>query len=194
VNGNRTGAANQKHQARNNANAGSRTNNRAATKHAYTANRGPSGNRSAANRGTSQVRTANTAKSYAHPNSAGANVRRPSTGNLHGLQASMRGGGFRGAGGGGRGRRSDLRLKHDIALLGRLDNGIGVYSFIYNGGHKVYVGVIAQQVRPIRPDAVLRGSDGYLRVRYDKLDFKFQTYDRWAATDARMQHRARLLP
>ena len=39
------------------------------------------------------------------------------------------GGGFRGGGGGGRGgggRRSDIALKHDIVLLGRLDNGSGL--------------------------------------------------------------------
>jgi hypothetical protein len=194
--GNRTGAAgNQKHQARNNANAGNRTNNRASTKHTSIANRGPSGNRSTANRGTnrgtSQIRTTNVARSYARPNPAGGGVR-PSTGSLHGLQASVRGGGLRAGGGGRGGRRSDLRLKHGITLLGRLDNGIAVYSFIYNGGRTTYVGVIAQQVRAIRPDAVLRGSDGYLRVRYDKLGFKFQTYDRWMAAGAQTPPYARL--
>jgi hypothetical protein len=44
--------------------------------------------------------------------------------------------------------------------------------------------VIAQEVQAVRPDAVLRGSDGYLRVRYDVLGVKFQTYDRWLATGA----------
>ena len=38
------------------------------------------------------------------------------------------GGGFRGGG-----RRSDARLKHDVMLLGHLDNGIGFYRFSYNG-------------------------------------------------------------
>ena len=27
------------------------------------------------------------------------------------------------------------------------------------------------------PEAVVRGGDGYLRVRYDKLGVKFQTYE-----------------
>src|ERR1700716_3158048 len=31
------------------------------------------------------------------------------------------------------GRRSDMMLKHDILLLGRLDNGLGFYRFRYNG-------------------------------------------------------------
>jgi hypothetical protein len=93
------------------------------------------------------------------------------------------GGGFGGGGGGGRGggRRSDVRLKHDIALVGRLDNGLGLYRFSYNGSDKAYVGVMAQEVQMTFPEAVVRGRDGYLRVFYDKLGLKFQTYDRWIA-------------
>jgi hypothetical protein len=36
---------------------------------------------------------------------------------------------------------------------------------------------MAQEVQTVMPSAVLRGSDGYLRVSYDKLGLKFQTYD-----------------
>src|SRR5207248_1963395 len=86
------------------------------------------------------------------------------------------GGGFRGGGGGG-GRRSDVALKHDVMLLGRLDNGLGFYRFSYNGSDKAYVGVIAQEVRGVMPEAVMRGRDGYLRVFYDKLGLTFETYD-----------------
>jgi hypothetical protein len=106
--------------------------------------------------------------------------------------ARMGGGGFRGGGGGrgggrgGGGRRSDVRLKHDIAFLGFLDNGIGLYRFTYNGEVKAYVGVMAQEVQTIVPEAVVRGRDGYLRVFYDKLGVKFQTYDRWIASGARV--------
>jgi hypothetical protein len=75
-------------------------------------------------------------------------------------------------------------LKHDISLLGHLDNGLGFYRFSYNGSDKAYVGVMAQEVQTVMPAAVLRGSDGYLRVFYDKLGLKFQTYDRWAASGA----------
>ena len=94
------------------------------------------------------------------------------------------GGGGRGGGGGG-GRRSDADLKHDIVFLSRLNNGIGLYRFVYNGSdNTAYVGVIAQEVQAVRPDAVRRGSDGYLRVYYDKLGVKFQTYDAWRASGA----------
>jgi endosialidase-like protein len=95
-----------------------------------------------------------------------------------------RGGGGRGGGGRGGGRRSDLRLKHDVALLGRLDDGLGFYRFAYNGSDKEYVGVIAQEVLAKVPGAVTRGSDGYLRVFYDKLGVKFQPYAQWIAAGA----------
>ena len=94
------------------------------------------------------------------------------------------GGGHRGGGGRGGGRRSDLNLKHDVVLLGRLDNGLGYYRFAYNGSDKAYVGVIAQEVQVVRPDAVTRGSDGYLRVYYERLGLKFRTYDNWTASGA----------
>ena len=115
--------------------------------------------------------------------------------------AGMRGGGFGGGrgggfGGGGRGgggarrggggRRSDMRLKHDIVLLGRLDDGLGYYRFVYNGGHTAYVGVMAQEVRAVAPEAVSRGADGYLRVSYDLLGLPFETYQQWIATGAHL--------
>jgi Chaperone of endosialidase len=81
---------------------------------------------------------------------------------------------------------SDIRLKHDITLLGRLNDGLGFYRFTYNGGHTAYVGVMAQEVQTVMPEAVVRGSDGYLRVFYDKLGLKFQTYDEWVASGGRM--------
>jgi hypothetical protein len=96
------------------------------------------------------------------------------------------GGGFGGGRGGGGGRRSDVALKHDILLLGRLDNGIGFYRFAYHGSDRSYVGVMAQEVQSVMPAAVMRGRDGYLRVAYDKLGVRFQTYDRWIATGAQV--------
>jgi Protein of unknown function (DUF3300)/Chaperone of endosialidase len=96
------------------------------------------------------------------------------------------GGGGRGGGGRGGGRRSDIRLKHDIALLGHLDNGLGFYRFSYNGSDKVYVGVMAQEVQSVMPEAVIRGRDGYLEVLYDRLGLPFQTYQEWIALGARV--------
>ena len=95
------------------------------------------------------------------------------------------GGGGRGGRGGG-GRRSDVTLKHDITLLGHLDNGLGFYRFSYHGSDRAYVGVMAQEVQTVMPEAVVRSRDGYLEVFYEKLGLKFQTYDRWIASGARV--------
>jgi hypothetical protein len=92
------------------------------------------------------------------------------------------GGGFRGGGG----RRSDIALKHDIVLLGHLANGLGYYRFSYLGSSKAYVGVMAQEVQIVMPDAVTRGSDGYLRVYYDQLGLKLRTYNDWLSAGAKI--------
>jgi Protein of unknown function (DUF3300) len=94
-----------------------------------------------------------------------------------GFSGGGRGGGGRGGGGGG--RRSDVALKENIMLLGHLDNGLGVYRFSYYDSDKTYVGVMAQEVQTVMPDAVVRGRDGYLRVHYEKVGTPFQTYDKW---------------
>lgn len=104
------------------------------------------------------------------------------------------GGGGRGGGRGGGGRRSDIRVKHDIALLGRLGNGLGWYRFSYSGGTRPYVGVMAQEVREVAPWAVARGRDGYLTVDYDKLGLRFQTYDEWRARGGHIPSPANMLP
>jgi len=94
------------------------------------------------------------------------------------------GGGGRGGGGGGGGRRSDIALKRDIHLLGTMDNGLGFYRFRYIDEPTTYVGVMAQDVERVMPEAVARGRDGYLRVFYDRLGVKFQTYQQWRASGA----------
>jgi hypothetical protein len=104
----------------------------------------------------------------------------------------FRGGGFRGGGFRGGGRRSDIRLKSDIVLLGYLNNGLGYYRFKYRDAGTVYVGVIAQEVRRIRPGAVRRGQDGYLRVSYEMLGLELQTYQRWIASGAFIPRTAKL--
>jgi Chaperone of endosialidase len=104
------------------------------------------------------------------------------------------GGGFRGGGGfgggggfrGGGGRRSDLALKHDIVLLGHLHNGLGFYRFRYIGSTTPYVGVIAQEVQALTPEAVTRGRDGYLRVYYRKLGLELRTYRDWLTSGAHL--------
>jgi outer membrane immunogenic protein len=65
---------------------------------------------------------------------------------------------------------SDIRLKRDIVLVGRRDDGLGIYSYRYLWSDTVYVGVMAQEVALIHPDAIVRGDlDDYLRVDYSRL-------------------------
>ena len=41
--------------------------------------------------------------------------------------------------------------------------------------------MMAQEVEAIMPDAVVRGSDGYLRVYYDRLGLRMQAWEEWVA-------------
>lgn len=67
---------------------------------------------------------------------------------------------------------SDRRLKTDIRLLHRRRDGLGVYAFRYKKGGPVRVGVMAQEVRRVRPDLVVRRGDGFLAVSYPGLDLE----------------------
>jgi Chaperone of endosialidase len=64
---------------------------------------------------------------------------------------------------------SDVRAKRDIVAVGQLDNGVGIYRYRYIGQEQAYVGVIAQEVAQVVPEAVTVGEDGYLRVNYGRL-------------------------
>jgi hypothetical protein len=72
---------------------------------------------------------------------------------------------------------SDVRLKRDVALLTRLENGAGLYRYRYLWSDTEYVGVMAQEVAAIVPEAVVRGADGYLRVDYARLGLRLMTWD-----------------
>lgn len=61
---------------------------------------------------------------------------------------------------------SDERLKADIKRVGTLDNGIPIYRYRMADG-KFHVGVLAQEVRQVMPEAVVMDESGYLKVRYD---------------------------
>jgi hypothetical protein len=75
---------------------------------------------------------------------------------------------------------SDIRLKRDISEVAELPNGLHLYRYRYAWSDVVYVGVMAQEVAPIAPSAVIRGADGYLRVDYDRLGLRLLTWDEWA--------------
>lgn len=62
---------------------------------------------------------------------------------------------------------SDARLKTGIILLDRRDDGIGHYLFRYKGSEQVYLGVLAQEVQQVHPEAVMLDDDsGFFKVDY----------------------------
>lgn len=76
---------------------------------------------------------------------------------------------------------SDVRMKEDIVPLGQSAGGLELYRFRYIGGTETYVGVMAHEVAAVDPEAVVSGSDGYLRVNYTRLGLRMMTWDEWRA-------------
>jgi hypothetical protein len=81
---------------------------------------------------------------------------------------------------------SDIRLKRDIAPLGKRADGIALYRYRYLWSDTEYVGVMAQEIAETRPDAVLRGADGFLRVDYGKLGTRLMTFGEWSSRQMRL--------
>ena len=95
-----------------------------------------------------------------------------------------------GAGAGGQGSgtgTSDIRLKRDIEALGTLSNGLTLYRFKYLWSDTDMVGVMAQEVLNVAPDAVITGEDGFYRVNYDKLGISMMTFNEWKALMAELE-------
>ncbi len=63
---------------------------------------------------------------------------------------------------------SDRRLKTDITRLSTRSDGLGVYRFRYVWGGPLHIGLMAQEVQPLYPAAVLQ-RDGYLMVDYGRV-------------------------
>jgi hypothetical protein len=71
-------------------------------------------------------------------------------------------------------KASDVRLKENINPLDTLSNGINIYTWDWNNIAKVMgvdnhprVGVIAQEIAGVIPEAVFEHSNGYLMVDYN---------------------------
>jgi len=60
---------------------------------------------------------------------------------------------------------SDTRLKEDIAVVGTLFDGTPVYRYRYKGAPAYHIGLMAQDVETINPDAVAE-IGGYKAVNY----------------------------
>lgn len=65
-------------------------------------------------------------------------------------------------------RFSDERLKTGIVRIGTADNGLPIYLFRYKAGGGVQMGVMAQDVLKVNPDAVVTMPSGYFAVDYEK--------------------------
>ena len=80
-----------------------------------------------------------------------------------------------GDGGTRRNRTSDSRLKTSIMRVGDHPSGVGLYAFEYRAefkaalGEGLFVGVMAQEVETVCPDAVSLDEAGYRVVDYAKL-------------------------
>lgn len=68
---------------------------------------------------------------------------------------------------GGSWLRSDRRLKTDIIRVGTLDNGLPVYGFRYADGGPYQIGLMADEVQAVHPEAVKR-VDGWDLVDYER--------------------------
>ena len=74
---------------------------------------------------------------------------------------------------------SDRRLKQHVKRAGALPNGLPLYSFQYIWGGPTFVGVMAQDVLRVRPDAVVTDADGFYRVDYEMLSTRMMTLPQW---------------
>jgi len=69
---------------------------------------------------------------------------------------------------GGAAIKSDRRLKTDIERVGTLNNGLPVYAYRYKDGGPVHIGLMADEVRAVHPEAVTTTPDGFDAVYYAK--------------------------
>jgi len=79
---------------------------------------------------------------------------------------------------GGAALMSDIRTKENIKQIHWLPNGLPVYEYEYKtefkdhplAGHGKFVGVMAQEVEMVQPEAVITNKDGYKIVNYGVLN------------------------
>ena len=72
---------------------------------------------------------------------------------------------------------SDIRMKENIKVIGLLPNGLNIYEFEYKpefkdgefAGYGKHIGVMAQEVEKIMPEAVYVDSNGYKLLDYAQL-------------------------
>ncbi|HBO9747891.1 tail fiber domain-containing protein [Pseudomonas aeruginosa] len=63
---------------------------------------------------------------------------------------------------------SDRRMKVDIKRVGQTDSGLPIYTYRYKGQPTVHMGVMAQELQAVKPEAVVE-RDGILFVNYAEV-------------------------
>ncbi len=62
---------------------------------------------------------------------------------------------------------SDARIKENLRPVGQLFNGLTVYAFNFPGEQTTRIGLVAQEVQQLIPEAVTETDEGLLAVDYD---------------------------
>lgn len=100
------------------------------------------------------------------------------TPNFTGTQGSNTSGwgfGVTNIGGGNAPYGSDVAIKQNIEKIGVLNNGLNLYKYEYKDqykdtwGHGQQIGVLAQDVEKVKPEAVSMHPDGYKMVNYSMV-------------------------
>ena len=69
---------------------------------------------------------------------------------------------------------SDKRLKKKIKYKSKSKSGLNVYEFEYNWSPQKYTGVMAQEVKKVKPSAVSENIFGHMMVDYSQLDVNME--------------------
>lgn len=65
---------------------------------------------------------------------------------------------------------SDRRLKRDIKRIGETRSGLPLYEYRYLWSDRIRIGVIAQDLLKLKPEAVIRTPGGFMAVNYAAID------------------------
>ena len=72
------------------------------------------------------------------------------------------------------GGTSDRRLKKNIKYKSKSKSGLNIYEFEYNWSPQKYTGVMAQEVKKVKPSAVFENIFGHMMVDYSQLDVNME--------------------
>lgn len=64
---------------------------------------------------------------------------------------------------------SDRRTKEDITRVGKTDDGLPIYTYRYKGGSLMEMGVMAQDVAKVKPEAIAVTPSGLMAVDYGQI-------------------------